>query len=414
MSTKFANDNIVTPTQLGINNPSGAPAIYRFVIGNLQIGTYPTSTQSALTDAFVFSDTLSWTHGAHTFRVGGEIDRTTIRRALPVLDNGLVEFVAGATSGANFQSFLTGDATVGEAGGGAGSHDYRIPAFAVFGQDDYRVTKTLTLNLGFRSEFLAAPYDDDCHIGNTIPNLANSIGNPFVYPSGANGLGVTGLVGTTSRSTLQNNWATVLEPRLGFAYDLFGQHKTVIRGGYGIYSVREDLGAVDNLSFTAPIFAVAGIGGSPGTLNCLFFANPTPNPANCTNPIIPPLGVVSPAFVPTPSIFQGFVQNGTPCAGAGSIPTLNTTQTACFSGTVQDFIALQVPSHWIVPTTQQWNLTVQRDLGASWFVEVGYVGTKGTHLRSTSDPGGATLVGAGFQTPSITLTGPTGTQYTIT
>jgi Carboxypeptidase regulatory-like domain len=395
MSTKFANENVVTPQQLGINNPSGAPAIYRFVIGDLQIGPYPTSTQTALTDAFVFSDTLSWTHGAHTFRVGGEIDRTTIRRALPVLDNGLVEFVAGPTSGADFQSFLTGDATVGEAGGGAGNHDYRIPAFAVFGQDDFHATKTLTLNLGLRMEFLGAPYDDDCHIGNIVPALSDSIGDPYVYPNCANNLNVAGLVGTTSRSTLQNNWATVWEPRIGFAYDLFGHHTTSIRGGYGIYSVREDLGAVDNLSFTAPIFAVAGIGGSPGTLNCLFFSSPTPNPANCTGAIIPPLGVVSSAFVPTPSIFQGFPAS---CvlvpANPPAPPVLSTMPSQCtptFSGTVQDFIALQVPSHWIVPTTQQWNLTVQRDIGANWFAEIGYVGTKGTHLRATYDPDGATL-----------------------
>jgi len=41
---------------------------------------------------------------------------------------------------------------------------------------------------------------------------------------------------------------------LGFAYDVLGRHTTSLRGGYGIYSVREDLGAVDNLSFSAPFF----------------------------------------------------------------------------------------------------------------------------------------------------------------
>jgi hypothetical protein len=71
---------------------------------------------------------------------------------------------------------------------------------------------------------------------------------------------------------------------------------------------------VENLSFTAPIFAVAGIVGTPGTLNCLFYANP----ASCTNPVIPPPGVVSSAFVPTPSIFQNFPASCTLANGAAS------------------------------------------------------------------------------------------------
>jgi hypothetical protein len=47
--------------------------------------------------------------------------------------------------------------------------------------------------------------------------------------------------------------------------------------------------------------------------------------------------------------------------------------------------------HWVAGTTQQWNLTIQRELGRDWFMEVGYVGTKGSRLRSTYDPDQATL-----------------------
>ena len=50
-----------------------------------------------------------------------------------------------------------------------------------------------------------------------------------------------------------------------------------------------------------------------------------------------------------------------------------------------------MPQQWVAGTTQQWNLTVQRELGKNWFLEVGYVGTKGTHLRATYDPAEATL-----------------------
>ena len=50
------------------------------------------------------------------------------------------------------------------------------------------------------------------------------------------------------------------------------------------------------------------------------------------------------------------------------------------------FDQLAVPLHWVVGTTQQWNFTIQRELGRDWFAELGYVGTKGSRLRSTYDP----------------------------
>jgi hypothetical protein len=58
---------------------------------------------------------------------------------------------------------------------------------------------------------------------------------------------------------------------------------------------------------------------------------------------------------------------------------------------VNSLIQLAVPLHWVVGTTQQWNFTIQRELGRDWFAEVGYVGTKGSRLRSTFDPDQATL-----------------------
>jgi hypothetical protein len=390
ISDKLNNIPPITNTQAGINLPTanGDPNIYRLQFGSFAFGPFPQQLQQALSDSFVLLDTLGWTRGNHTFRFGGEIDRNTLRRTLPVADNGLV-FFSPPTVGSDFQSFLEGSPFFGEAGGGVGSHDYRIPAFAWFAQDDYRVTKSLTLNLGFRTEYLGAPYDEKCRIGNAEPQLANTTGQPFVYPKCVNKYNLPGLTGTQQRSSLSNNYATVPEPRIGLAYDLFGRHNTSIRAGYGMYSVREDLGAVDNLSFSPPFFPIA-INFLPGggSLSNLF----QPNPATGF-PGIPALGVLSQAFVPVPSFFQGFTTNGTSCTTTGlpSSPTNNATQTPCYSGNVISLISLQVPQHWIAGTTQQWNLTIQHELRGNWFVEVGYVGTKGTHLRATFDPAEATL-----------------------
>jgi outer membrane receptor protein involved in Fe transport len=195
-------------------------------------------------------------------------------------------FISGATGPySDFQSFLVGSPLLGEGGGGVGNHDYRIPGFAWFAQDDYRVSKTLTLNLGFRNEFPGAPYDTLCHTGNTDPTLAITTGQPYIYPKCISKFGLSGISGTLNSAGLNSEYATVWEPRIGFAYDLGGHHNTSIRGGYGIYSVREDLGAVDNLAIVPPTYPfLVGFFPGAGSLANLFASSPAfPNG-------IPPLG----------------------------------------------------------------------------------------------------------------------------
>lgn len=380
-----------SPAALGIDNGYGAPDMYRFQFASgLQIGPFPNQLQSALSDALVYLDTVSWTKGRHAFRFGAEIDRTSVRRNLPVLDNGLFYFTPGGDSTLNYwQNFLLGETNLGEAGSGAANHDYHIPAWGAFVQDDFRATSSLTLNLGLRAEWVGAAYDKLCHLGNAVLENANTIGDAFVFPKCVSKYGFNGFTGTLNSAALNNEYATVPEPRIGFAYDFAGKHNTVVRGGYGIYSVREDIGAVDNLSFTSPFYPLTGnVAGPP----------PPVGPGNFDNMgalltgLLPPLGVVSANYVPTPAIFQGFTSG-------------NTTEGPCFSCTVPtsatNFFGLAVPLHWVVPTTQQWNLTVQRQLGGNWVLEVGYVGTKGTRLRSTFDPDQPAVASA---TNPITLT----------
>jgi hypothetical protein len=381
ISDKLDNKAPITGADIGINLPtSNADSnMYRLQFGSWAFGPYPTQLQSALSDNFVWLDTVSWTHGAHQFRFGGEIDRVAMRRNLPIADNGLV-FFSPPTFGTDFQSFLVGAPFFGEGGGGLGNHDYRIPGYAWFVQDDYRVTQSLTLNLGFRNEFLGAPYDTLCHTGNTNPELANTTGQPYVYPKCVDKFGLTGISGTLNQAGLNNEYASVWEPRIGFAYDLGGHHTTAIRGGYGIYSVREDLGAVDNLAITPPTYPfIVGFLPGPGSLPNLF-AHSAAFPNG-----IPPLGAPpSQTYVPTAAFFSGF-------STAGCSFPLPQQCTPGFTGNVNGLIALSVPLHWVVGTTQQWNFTVQRQLGRDWFAEVGYVGTKGSRLRSTYDPDQATL-----------------------
>jgi hypothetical protein len=397
-----------SPADLGIS-AVGAPDMYRFQLNTFQIGPFPNQLQSALSDAFVYLDTLSWTHGHHSVRFGIEVDRTSIRRNLPVLDNGLLYFSNGnaaTPSISDFQNFLNGYSFLGEAGGGVANHDYHIPAYGGFIQDDWRVAPSLTLNLGIRTEWVGAAYDKFCHLGNAVLEDANPpTSNPFVYPTCAKqyGFPTVSAAATLNSAALSNEYARVPEPRIGFAYDIGGKHQTVVRGGYGIYSVREDIGAVDNLSFTAPFFPLSGgpsvpVSGGGAGMGCLFNIAPTSIcPTTGLYPL-PALGTINGNYAPQPSVFQGF--------GGGP-----TTGSPVYSGNIDGLFGLAVPLNWSVPTTQQWNFTVQRQLGGNWVAELGYVGTKGSHLRSTFDPDQPALA-----SPSnpITLTAPNGTAYTIT
>jgi len=214
ISDRLHNEAPITGSDIGIDNPTQNrdPNMYRLKFENFEFGPYPTEEQTALSDNFVWLDTLSWTRGTHQFRFGGEIDRVTLRRNLPIADNGYVFFIPVGAPGqlpTDFQNFLLGYPLLGEGGGGLGNHDYRIPSYSWFVQDDYRVRKDLTLNLGFRNEFVGAPYDTLCHTGNTNPLLAPTTGQPFVYPTCVNKFGLTGITGTLNSAGLKNEYATI-------------------------------------------------------------------------------------------------------------------------------------------------------------------------------------------------------------
>ena len=218
-------------------------------------------------------------------------------------------------------------------------------------------------------EWVGAASDSLCHLGNTIPENANPpIGQQYVWPTCVNKFGFSGVTGTLNSASLSNEYARVPEPRIGFAYDVGGKHNTVVRAGYGLYSVREDIGGVDNLAFAPPSYPLAFPGGSYSSLGHLYVSNGAS--------ILPQLGSLPTSFSMIPSFFQGFPSGDTSGASGGP----------AFSGTAIAFFAPSVPLHWVVPTTQQWNLSVQRQLAGNWVIELGYVGTKGTRLRSTFDP----------------------------
>jgi hypothetical protein len=427
------NSSINTPpagsmaSVLGINRPTNnlTDNMYKFTFNTsgFQFGPTPQADQRQEQNNYNFLDTVSWVHGKHVVRLGGEMTFVNLFKLFPQVFNGQLFFSSASGGLSDFQSFLQGAPTGSFGGGGVYNHQYRQKDFAIFAQDDWKVTRNVTLNLGLRTEFLGAWKDDLCHIGNLESNLTLKGQNPFVYPACVNHLGVAGLSGSGNGTTFHNQYARGIGPRAGVAYDVFGKHTTTVRAGYGIYYVREDIGAVDQLSFQAPFIPIAGLGGLPGSLTNFFepcsASNPAPQNPWCsstafgmTNPnALPAAGQLSPNFVGCASVLQGFVVNGTTTQTFDSSQSpVYANQSGCNGVGAATIFVLEVPRRFKVPNTQQWNLTVQRSLGKQWVLEVGYVGTHAVHLRDTRDA----IESLDATVTPVHVTDVNGNKYTIT
>ncbi len=374
------NVNPVTVGDAGITRPTDnlTSSIYKFTLltSGFQFGPTPQANQAQDQNNYNFVDNLSWVHGQHTFTVGGQYTRVRLDKLFPQVFNGQLFFTnTGSTT--DFGNFVAGTPEFSFGGGGVYNHAYKQSNSAAFLQDDWKASHSLTLNLGLRTEFLGAWTDGDCHIGNIESDLTNSGTYPFIYPKCVDKLGVSGLTGNAAGSTFKNSVSTGWGPRVGFAWDVLGRHNTTIRGGYGIYYVREDIGAVDQLSFQSPFIPIVFFPTTPG-YNLTNFFNDTPS----VNPnAVPAAGQLSGQWLPCLARLISFAPSGDP-----AVPDANY---ACTGGpgvnSTQNLFVLEVPRHFVVPNTQQWNLTAQHEFGKSWVLELGYLGTRGIHLRETRD-----------------------------
>ena len=400
------NINPVTAADAGIDRPTSnlTSSIYKFTFetSGFQFGPTPQANQAQTQNNYNFVENLSWVRNTHTFTVGGQYIKVNLDKQFPQVFNGQLFFTNTSPTTTDFANFVGGTPEFSFGGGGVYNHAYRQSNSAVFVQDDWKVNSNFTLNIGLRTEFLGAWTDNDCHIGNIQSDLTESGTYPFIYPSCVNKLGVQGLTGNASGSTFNNSTSTGIGPRVGFAWDVFGRHTTTLRGGYGIYYVREDVGAVDQLSFQAPFVPIVFFGQTPGfTMSDFFTGTPAVNPN-----AVPAAGQLSGAWLPCLAKLTSFVPTNSPTGQDASY--------ACTGGpgvnSTQNLFVLEVPRHFVVPNTQQWNLTLQRELGKNWVVELGYVGTHSVHLRETRD--GIQSVDA-IKNP-FTITDVNNNSYTIT
>ena len=358
--------------------------------GGFSIGVGANDNRGTRDNTFVWGDDFSKSLGRHTLRVGGEIDRWQLNRFNHYEKRGSVTYNTNAafpdTNG--FQNFLLGNitSTAGEAG--LDTFYFRATDAAAYLQDDWKVTSRVTLNLGVRWDGI-----DTAHVnGNYLTNLGG-IGNcgntgcssggfpapplQYIHPSGApGGFGTPGVSDCTEINCFSDkNFA----PRIGFAWDVFGDHKTSLRGGYGIYYERESNqpqlqsagGPPFNVTFAATPGSVTPANPFPQLLpNSDFPLALTPcTPGVCTGNTLGAAAFGIPSGFPRLSGFD-------PVAGA---PLFDNTNGNSGNAPNSQFFFFPV-RNFKTPYAQQWNLTLQREVSRGWMVELGYVGSAGNRL----------------------------------
>jgi Carboxypeptidase regulatory-like domain len=181
------------------------------VIGTTAAAPQP---EAQLQNRFSFGDDFSWTHGAHNFRFGGGLERVQSQTLWPFQAGGAWVFnsVASLLAGTALQ--VTGTLNIPS---NNPVRNFRELDFAIYAQDDWRVLPRLTLNLGLRYEPALNPSEAQNNLYNIVNVYTDkSFSNvPHVFRTNA---------------SLKN-----IDPRIGFAWDLFGDHKTAMRGGFGIF-----------------------------------------------------------------------------------------------------------------------------------------------------------------------------------
>ena len=256
-------NNLTRMPNITLSGQSGA---------NFQISSWPWVNKA---DGYQIRDDVSWTKGAHQFKIGGSWSRYAKVQDLFGTTQGAFTF-----SGGNAQSF-TGDGSKAFPGNSfadfllgtsSGYNELAVQdkgswpniSWAAYIQDNWRATHRLTLNLGLRWDGAPHAYETNNRMGNFYPSLYNSAnaatfdnqGNICSGPAdpgctaaspglGAspnkilagvplylNGIGTPGANGVP-KGLVDNHWA-FLGPRLGSAYDLTGSGKTIVRGGFGI------------------------------------------------------------------------------------------------------------------------------------------------------------------------------------
>jgi hypothetical protein len=207
-------------------------------------------------DDYQIRDDISWTKGAHQIKMGGSW--AIYKKIQDLFGNTQGSFTFNNNfTGNDFADFLLGAASGYNELAVQDKGYWNAVSWAAYVQDNWRVNNRLTLNLGIRWDGVPHTYEANNRMGNFYPNLYNPADAPIFADAAGNniapnspglgtspnpilagtqfylnGIGIPGKTPGVPKGLVDNHWAA-FGPRVGFAYDLTGSGKTIVRGGFG-------------------------------------------------------------------------------------------------------------------------------------------------------------------------------------
>jgi hypothetical protein len=355
----------------GCSGTDGQPSVVTgFDPLGVSLGCSSNFPQFFTDNQFQFQQHFNLLMGSHSFRTGGEYRRIRNGSAFQALKNalflphGVEELLtdgffgdeADLVFGTDFGGFTQAQATVDPRNGAQPEYyrGFRANEVAAYFQDDWKIRRNLTFNLGLRWEYFGPPHnfrpglDSNFYFGPATTPVATTSTNPFFPRNNV----IAAQVATGSFQLRDNEiWAkdwNNFAPRAGFAWDVFSDQKLVVRGGGGIFYDRIWNNLFENIRFNPPTFSFNSI----------------------TSPAfggIVPIGPLS-----SPGLF-------TVPFSEGSRAQFNDPA----------FAALPAPRHMDenlkMPYVQQFFLGVQHEFARDFLFEGNYIATAGRGLTGVSD-----------------------------
>ncbi|HVB58909.1 MAG TPA: TonB-dependent receptor [Candidatus Acidoferrales bacterium] len=334
-------------------------------------------------------DHVSVNHGNHAFKFGVELRDDIYNGGTFSNSRGVTAFTPNSSAQCpdgslggyanSLEDFMAGCLNSSTIFVGSPLRHISQWAFAGFGQDDWRITPKLTLNLGLRYEYVTPLKESDNRLANFDPNVGL-----FQVGSIAN-------INLRSNPYLpdKNNFA----PRVGFAWDVMGNGKWVVRGGAGISYVLEGFNIF--VSQQSSVNPTSGLNTNPTGLPVCTSPGAAPGDPSCTPG---PGNIVSTAFnigsaASAPSGF-GNNWNQNPAFNGGTIfPGSNTSKLVCQPTAPCNITSVQ--QNMVTPYVTFWSLGVEHAFTNNLSLDLGYVGNHGTKLLGIIDQNNPVL-GSGY------------------